>query len=79
MKKISLISLFILFYSCTNYKYFTLKENTTIPDDYKIYVGKVNVNLSEEKMSSEASSKKYPDREELNKIFKNEIISSPQQ
>lgn len=79
MKKLSLISLFILLCSCANYKYFALKENTAIPDGYKIYVGKVDVNLREEKMSSEASSKKYPDREELNKIFKNEIISSLQQ
>ncbi len=79
MKKLSLISLFILLCSCTNYKYFILKENTSIPDGYKIYVGKVNVNLSEEKMSSGASSKKYPDQEELNKIFKNELISSLKQ
>jgi hypothetical protein len=80
MKKISLISLFILLCSCTsNYKYFTLKENTSIPEGYKIYVGKVNVNLSEEKMSSGASSKIYPDQEALKKIFKDELISSLKQ
>lgn len=80
MKKLSLISLFILLCSCSsNYKYFTLKENISIPDGYKIYVGKVNVKLSEEKMSSGASSKKYPNREELSKIFKDEIISQLKQ
>ncbi len=47
MKKLSLISLFILLCGCTsNYKYFNLKENVSIPNGYKIYVGNVNINLS---------------------------------
>lgn len=76
MKKLSLILLLVLLCNCTsNYKYFTLKENVSIPDGYKIYVGKVSINLSEEKMSSDVSSKKYPDQEELGKIFKEKIIS----
>jgi len=80
MKKLSLISLFILLCSCTsNYKYFNLKDNASIPNDYKIYVRNVNVSLKEEKMSSGASSKKYPDQEELNKIFKNQIVNQLKQ
>jgi hypothetical protein len=76
MKKLPLISLLVLICSCTsNYKYFALKENILIPDGYKIYVGKVNVNLSEEKMAiSQASSNEYPNKEELDKIFKDKII-----
>lgn len=75
MKKLSLISLLILLCSCTsNYKYFTLKENASIPDGYKIHVRNINVNLSEEKMSFAASSQKYPDQEELKKIFNDGII-----
>lgn len=81
MKKLSLIPLLILICSCSsNFKYFALKENTLIPDGYKIYVGKVNVNLREEKiLSSSEPSKKYPNQEELNKIFKDNIISSLKQ
>jgi len=76
MKKSPFILILTLFCSCaSNYKYFALKENISIPDGYKIYVDKVNVNLSEEKIAlSQASSNEYPNQEELNKIFKDKII-----
>lgn len=78
MKKLPLFTLLILFCGCSsnyNYKYFNLKENISIPAGYKIYVGNVDVNLREEKLSSQPSSKKYPNREELGKIFKDEILA----
>lgn len=80
MKKLSLISLLILLCNCaSNYKYFNLKENTSIPKDYKIYVRNVEVNLTEKKMSSGLSSQKYPNQEKLNEIFKENIISTLRQ
>ena len=75
MKKLFILLSFLACSCASNYKYYNLKENAVIPNEYKIYVRNVNVQLKEEKLSSESSSTKYPDQEQLNKIFKELIIS----